>query len=233
MDENVNYTPTEYFNMVKERKHKATDKDLNDFYNNCLLLLNKYKTTGQVEACKKMLFFIDVIEKEMQLVKMGIDTFVYKEDIENYIDNIASNVVKIIELKNYEREIPDELVDVICKTEHIFDQFFIVFTDYTGREERKVEKKRREKDPILFGAFENKEMRLLTDRFYYLGDWVDEYCDLTLSKMISESRKNIEQDIVIPNNLEQIKEEIYRMEHKEDSPRRGIFSKIKSKLKRR
>ena len=31
------------------------------------------------------------------------------------------------------------------------------------------------------------------DRFYFIGDWEDEYCDLTLTKMVQEmSKKGIE-----------------------------------------
>lgn len=33
------------------------------------------------------------------------------------------------------------------------------------------------KDPILFGVIRN------SDKLYYIADWVDEYCDLTLEKM--------------------------------------------------
>lgn len=85
------------------------------------------------------------------------------------------------------REVPDDLVEVIEKTKDIFDEFYVVFTDYTGKEERKVTKERRDKDPILFGVFKNKTN--VSDRFYFLGDWVDEYCDLTLDKMIAEYKE--------------------------------------------
>ena len=227
------YTPTEYFNMVKDKKQNITEEELRKFYDNCLVMIKKYKETGQVSACKKMVYFMEVVDKEIQLVKLGIDTFVYKEDIEDYIDNIADDVVKIIELKNYEREIPDDLVKIVSKTKKIFDNFFVVFTDYTGKEERKVEEIRREKDPILFGAFENTELRTLSDRFYYLGDWVDEYCDLTLSKMIEECKKDIEHEVIIPQTLDEIRREIYSMDTKQDPKKRSFFEMIKSKLIRR
>ncbi|MDU7184950.1 MAG: hypothetical protein E6294_02830, partial [Klebsiella sp.] len=70
-----------------------------------------------------------------------------------------------------------------------FDEFFIVFTDYTGEKEREVKKERIEKDPILFGAFLNEETKVVADRFYFLGDWIDEYCDLTLDKMICSMKE--------------------------------------------
>ena len=85
------------------------------------------------------------------------------------------------------REIPDEIVDTVAKVKDIFDELYVVFTDYTGKEERKVAKERRDKDPILFGVFKNNVV--VSDRFYFLGDWVDEYCDLTLDKFIDQYKE--------------------------------------------
>lgn len=81
---------------------------------------------------EKLLFHLECIEKEREIVSMGINTFVYRDDIEYYINNVASDIVKIIELERYEREIPDEIVEVIAKVKDKFDQLYIVFTDYTG-----------------------------------------------------------------------------------------------------
>ena len=106
-------SPSEYFEQVKERKNHITDEDLQKVYDNCLELLNKYKITGQKKGMRKLMFHLECIEKEREIVKMGIDTFIYRDDIEEYIDNVAKDTVKIIELENYEREIPDEIVELI------------------------------------------------------------------------------------------------------------------------
>jgi hypothetical protein len=116
------------------------------------------------------------------------------------------------------REVPDELVDVVDKTKDIFDQFYVVFTDYTGKEERKVEKERRDKDPILFGVFKNNTT--VSDRFYFLGDWVDEYCDLTLDKMVEQYKEKNgyapTMECTIPENSEQLVEllKTYKIDEK-------------------
>ncbi|EOE7167609.1 hypothetical protein ACKTJR_002714 [Clostridioides difficile] len=128
------------------------------------------------------MFLLECTEKERKIIELGIDTFVYKEDIEKYIDGISKNTVKIIELENYEREIPDEIVEIIEKTKDIFDKMYVLFTDYTGKITKEISKERRDKDPILFGIFSDEKSRAIVDRFYYLGDWEDEYCDLTLKK---------------------------------------------------
>ena len=205
-------TPQQYFEQVKERKHNITDEELVKVYDNCLELLNKYKITGQKKGMRKLMFHLECIEKEREIVKMGINTFIYRDDIEEYIDTVAKDTVKIIELENYEREIPDEIVEVIAATKDKFDQLYVVFTDYTGKVERQIEKERRDKDPILFGTFQNQSNRTVIDRFYYLGDWEDEYCDLTLDKMVNETEKagkrNIIKTISTPSDIEELKEQL-------------------------
>lgn len=211
MEENK-MTPQEYFDAVKDRKHTITDEQLKVVYDNCLEMLNKYKITGQTKGMAKLIFHLDCIEKEREIVKMGIDIFVYRDDIEFYIDNVADDIVKIIDLESYEREIPDEIVAVIERVKDKFDQLYIVFTDYTGEVERQVQAERRSKDPILFGVFQSKKTRSVIDRFYYLGDWIDEYCDLTLDKMVNESakagRRNITHSIKTPEDIAELREQL-------------------------
>lgn len=241
MEEEREITPSEYFDYVKERKHEITDEDLKKVYDNCLELLNKYKITGQKKGAKKLLFHLDTIEKEREIVKLGVDTFIYRDDIENYIDNVAKDVVKLIELENYEREIPDEIVEVIAKTKDKFDQLYVIFTDYTdGKLEKEIKK---ERDPILFGTFQDKGSKTVIDRFYYLGDWVDEYCDLTLDKMVNEFDKIGKRDIVktisTPSDIEEYRNQISSLTEEngrfritENNPKPTFFSKVKSFFKK-
>lgn len=236
-------TPQQYFEQVKERKHNITDEELVKVYDNCLELLNKYKITGQKKGMRKLMFHLECIEKEREIVKMGINTFIYRDDIEEYIDTVAKDTVKIIELENYEREIPDEIVEVIAATKDKFDQLYVVFTDYTGKVERQIEKERRDKDPILFGTFQNQSNRTVIDRFYYLGDWEDEYCDLTLDKMVNETEKagkrNIVKTISTPSDIEELKEQLGGLSEingnfiiSDSTPqKKTIFQNIKSVLK--
>lgn len=194
-------TPYQYFQFVKSKVNEMNDENLNKLYSISSELLEKYKKTGQVKAAKKLAFHIKSILKEKEIIDLGITKFVYRDDIENYIDNIAKDVVKIIELKNYPREIPDELVETIEKTKDIFDEMYVLFTDYTGEVEKKVEK---ERDPILFGSFIDRTVDEMSQRMYYLGDWIDEYCDLTLDKLVSQTNKSIVKEISIPNDTNEL-----------------------------
>ena len=153
---------------------------------------------------------VDCVSKEREIVKLGINSFVYRDVIEDYIDNVAKNTVKIIELENYPRDIPDDIVDIIAKTKNIFDKMYVVFTDYTGKIEKQVSKERRDKDPILFGTFQmargkgRNSGNILNDKFYFLGDWEDEYCDLTLDKFLREAGREKIHTAEIPTNKDEI-----------------------------
>ena len=71
----IELSPSEYFDQVKDRKNKITDEDLQNVYDNCLELLNKYNITGQKKGMRKLMFNLECIEKEREIVKMGINTF--------------------------------------------------------------------------------------------------------------------------------------------------------------
>lgn len=204
--------PQEYFDYLKSKIKTISDSDLDEFYNGCLTLVEKYKTTGQKKILNKIKFLIDCVEKEKKILEMGINKFVYRDDIEDYIDNISKDAIKIIEIENYPRDIPDEIVEVVSKTKNIFDKLYVVFTDYTGKVQKQVEAERRRKDPILFGTFQRVVSfgadSQINERFYYLGDWEDEYCDLTLDKFLREAGRDKLKTVEIPENKEEILQQL-------------------------
>lgn len=116
---------------------------------------------------------------------------------------------------------------------------------------RRVQEERREKDPILFGAFLDREKNAINERFYYIGDWVDDYCDLTLDKMVAEMKEDTGKDIVnnmfsIPKTQEELQNQLNSLNLEEDESsssvkltlvsssddllqkRSGFFTKIKT-----
>ena len=243
-DARVMYTPDQYFEFIKSKQQTVTDSQLQAIYDNCLELLNKYRITGQTKGMRKLIFHLECIEKERDLIALGVDTFIYRDDIEEYIDNVAKDVVKIIELENYEREIPDEIVNVVEAVKDKFDKMYVLFTDYTGKVERKVEKERRCADPILFGTFQNEKDRTVVDRFYYLGDWEDEFCDLTLDKMVGEFNAAKERDIThtikTPEDLKELKQQLSSLDETHRIPsfvmgepkKESIFTRIRTIFKK-
>jgi len=210
--DNKTIEPKEYFEILKSKKEEVSDARLKDIYGNAEKMLEGFIITGQTESAKKMVYHMETIEKEHELVRLGVTTFVYKEDVIDFINNISDDVVKVIELESYQRALPEEAIQAVAKTKHLFDEFFVVFTDYTGEIEKKVHKERVEKDPILFGVFFNEEQDIAIERFYFLADWEDEYCDLTLDKMVSEMEVDPRHSIESPQTLEELKVTVQNME---------------------
>lgn len=84
--------------------------------------------------------------------------------------------------------------------------------DYTGREERKIEAQERNADPILFGSFQDAKSQTVVERFYVLGDWEDEYCDLTLDKLVGDmthlTGKDIAKKISTPEDINELRQQL-------------------------
>lgn len=177
--------PANFFAQIKDKRQKITEQDLKDLKIYIANDIYKFIETGQVNSAKRLVFHLKCIEREFEVLKAGITQYVYRDDLDDFICSVSKQVVKIIELSKFERKIPDENAKQIVAVKDLFDQVYIVFTDYTGREERKVNKREQARDPIAFGAFKSNDNTVWNHRFYYITDWVDDYCDLTLDKYIS------------------------------------------------
>lgn len=187
-------SPKEYFDLLKGKRETVTEEQIQKLHDSAMKLMQKYIVTGQKSGAQKLYNFVQLCEREIGAVKEGIDTYIERKDVDEYIANIADASVFIIELSEFERDIPDALVDKIATLQEkaIFDQYYVIFTDYTKEHQKKVEKARREKDPILVGAMLIGNQ--INSRLYYIGDWVDDYCDLTLDKMVEDFAKKEKPD---------------------------------------
>lgn len=192
--------PQVYFDLLKDKKNKCTDEFLTDYLNIIEKELTKAMKLKQNFMVRRLAYATAIVPKERELIKQGVDVFVLREDIEEYIKEVADKAVKIIELEMYPRTIPDEVYEKVTKLQeqNLFDRFYIVYTDYTDEGTKNVAEEKRRKDPIIFGAFEQKLDGIwdIFDRFYFIADWEDEYCDLTLSKMVDAMSKKKDKDIV-------------------------------------
>ena len=197
---------SEYFDYVKGMKQKTDSDNVKKMADICMSLMKKFELLGQKDAAKKAKNAFEVMTKDLELYEKGVETYVHIDDVTKYLKKVANHSVKLTELKNYPREIPDDVVDKWLEVRDLFDEAFIVFTDYTEDTEetdtaaaaqgktstaKSMEKKRKEKDPILFGAIkvdsENTSLRNNTyEKLYFIADWVDEYCDLTFDKLVAK-----------------------------------------------
>lgn len=214
------------FNDLHQKQRHITDLQLDAIYKSALDMASKFKACGQVNALRKLVFIMDTIELEHKVLSLGVNTFIYKDDIDYYIDNFGSeqHPIKIIELSKYDREIPDEICEVVEKTKDLFTELYVLYTDYSDVSGKRVEAEKRSTDPILFGVFMDQQNRVCVDRFYVLGDWVDPYCDLTLERFVSDMAikgRNPQKQIFEPCDINELRE--YLASAKESSDGNTIF----------
>lgn len=187
--------PNEYFKVLKGGLKKteltALQKQLDIIAEHIVLARN----VGQKNFLKKLSFSYETIIKEQLLFTKGYKEFVFKDDVRQFLDKVTpKNSVKIIELERFPRSIPVANLKKIQEAQdlNIFDDYAVVFTDFTkDKHQTSADKKTiaRNRDPIVFGYFEDKKENYYHDRFYFITDWEDEYCDLTFTKMIDKMSK--------------------------------------------
>lgn len=212
------FEPKDYFEELKTKLQTADKEQLVSQLDSINEFMVRAKNVGQKNFLHKLVYARETIVKEQQLLINGINRYVVKDDIEKFIDKVEpKNSVKIIELERFPRAIPVHCMEDIQKAKDlgIFSDFCVVFTDLTNNKyETKTEKNfvARNRDPIVFGYFMHEKSRLKHERFYFITDWEDEFCDLTFTKMIDKMAKmgitNAEKKIAFDETyLTQISEE--------------------------
>ena len=184
----VTLTPAEYFEKIKSLKETITDESLLKVMELAEQKLKKFKLLKQAEAAQITTNYISMFQKEIKIIQAGFTEYVLKTDVEHYMFQLADKTVFCCEIADYPREIPDEIVDKISDHMDLFDNIYVVFTDYSKKVSDAVGKKTVEKDPVIFGSINFGRVdgqTVIGPRLYFLGDWVDEYCDLTLDEIIS------------------------------------------------
>lgn len=195
--------PKDYFEELKTKLTQMQAETLDANRKFLYEEIQRADRLGQKNLIHKSSFIWEVLEKEMILHAAGITNYVNRADVVKFIDNVKpKNSVKIIELENYPRVIPER-----CAVEienalklNLFDKIVIIYTDFTNEEVHTPAQKEyvaRNRDPIALGMFVNEDIRTQHDRMYFITDWEDEFCDLTFTKMLD---KMIELGIKDPNH---------------------------------
>lgn len=230
-------TPSTYFDYVKGLKQKIDDEEIQLIIDQALVMIKKCKLTKQTAMAKELAHQVDLALRELEVARKGFDIYVDRKDIEEYIAKVEGKAIKIIELSRYTREIPDEVIDKLEVASELFDEIYIIFTDYTTEVTKKVAKERRDKDPILFGAFHDKDADsknkiYVENKFFFIADWKEEKCDLTLEEIVRDvkgkSRKDITYKVSTPKDEEEIKKYLKSFsEPIENNTPVSLFDKVK------
>lgn len=205
-------TTTEIIEELKRSVRTMSDEDLKKAYIAAQEMATKFKRTGQEEAAKILWANIQTFNKEKELIRKGYDKYFQKTELETLAEDNKDNIF-ITKLKRFERPLPESAICAKEETEKLFDEYFVLYTDYTGREERKVEAERRERDPILLGAFktvlegERETREYICRRLYVVAEWADAWCDLNMEKLLEEYEIE-DNTIEIPETVEALEAQI-------------------------
>lgn len=176
------YTIEEFFKTIKDSKLEITKtKDILEKYEKVLL---EAQRNGQTSLVEKLLKLKDVISSETLLIEKGATKYVTEEQVVKlYKATDKSKNLKLTYIDNYIRVIPSEVIKLkdIANDMMVFDNYVILHYDPMNNSTDLTEKQKedeKKKDPIMFGVIQNSR------KLYFIGDWTDEFCDLTLDKMM-------------------------------------------------
>lgn len=185
--------PHVYFQLVKNKLTDLENEKLDNKIKKLFKIINKMDEIGQKAAYE---------EYSKELVKVVKYSAISVCQYNKFIDIKSINIFKKIQklskiiyfkkLEEFPRVIPEDISNIIkqVKEKEIFDELWVLYLDYTNEELKTNKEKIKEKDPILFGKINECD-----EKYFFIVDWIDEYCDLTLSKFIDIMGENDNCDI--------------------------------------
>lgn len=144
---------------------------------------------GQTALVDRLKSRLASAKSEVQLVINGLTKYFTEEQIIDFYRKSSSDKnLKLTWIKHFVKPIPSKILDVKVDLDKqlVFDNYVILHYDPNNdatdiTEEEKI----RKKDPILFGVINGSR------RLYYVADWIDEYCDLTLDVVVETLQERV------------------------------------------
>lgn len=169
----------QFFSMVKASS-KESVSTYRDRISGYLKSIHNAVSVGQTALVEDLLRGLVTNKYESVLYAEGLYYVINEDQMVSFV-NQCEKGIKLDYIKNFTRPLPQEVVDKVNKINQleVFDNYVILYYDPDGKiykETAKEEAKR--KDPILFGVIAG------SNKLYYIADWIDEYCDLSLDKFI-------------------------------------------------
>jgi len=190
--------PRLYFKFVKSKLSKLEQRLLNERLLKLQKLVVQAKDLGQTALYEELSRKIAIIVREQELGVCGVEYFVDKSVVNKYRDKVKDVEIGFSKIEHYDRPIPTNVKKRIdrFKKLKLFDEIWVLYLNYkektdvdgTKKKEKKLKtnkEKIKEKDPICFGVQE-----YMPDKLYFIVDWIDEYCDLTLDKFVDTIKKD-------------------------------------------
>lgn len=199
--EEINENEVSVEDFFKSVKNSAEElKLVTEHSTNYEKIISHLKATGQEALYEHMSIDIEAYRSEAQLYATGHRKVITEDNIVAFIKD-APKKIRLDWVKNFTRSIPSTVVDLKIKLDelHIFDNYVVMHYDPDNKgNAMTLEEKKKSEDPILFGVIAGSQ------KLYYVGDWIDEYCDLTFDKLVEKlgaeaiSANDIKSNVSIP-----------------------------------
>lgn len=165
-----------------------------------IVALKQAHDMGQESLAQNLISAMFINKYESILYAGGIRHKVTEEQVVNFVKK-AEKGVRLDYIKNFVRPLPESAVAAKKSADKlmVFDNYVILhfdpelksFAETQAEEEKKRQKKA---DPIMFGLISGSK------NLYYITDWIDDYCDLTLDKFVEVAGLN-DKDISIDEKI--------------------------------
>ena len=170
---------TRFFTEVKLAT-KDSAQNYRDRVSQYLKAIHNAHAVGQTALVEKLLSEMIANKYESLLFATGKYYVVTEQQVVDFAKKTEKGV-DITYLKNYTRPIPAAVVDKIVESHslEVFDNYVVMHYDPKKENQKETQKEiAKRKDPIVFGVISGSR------KLYYITDWIDEYCDLTLEKFV-------------------------------------------------
>lgn len=208
-----------YFDIDNiEKEEEVFEMNIFDFFDN-VKMLTKENITTYIERIKPYCIALKQAQdmgQQALVDKLTAEIFNNKFESILYANNLLFKIteeqlvdfvkktekgVSLCYIKNFVRPIPQEVIDKKKQADKlmVFDNYCVLHYDPEKKSfkqtaaEKEAERKKKA-DPILFGMISG------STNLYYITDWIDDYCDLTLDEFIKVSGLE-KQDISITEKI--------------------------------
>lgn len=152
-----------------------------------LLALKQAQDMGQQALVDSLTQEMFTAKYESILHAEGFDCKISEEQVVEFVKRAESGI-RLDYIENFARPIPEDVIKIKLKADDllVFDNYCVMYYDkeaksYKQTEAEKEAERRKRTDPILFGLISGSK------NLYYVADWVDAYCDLTLEEFLKVS----------------------------------------------
>lgn len=175
-----------FFEQVKLTS-KESARDYVERIKPYMIALKRANDMGQVALADQLTAQIFNNKYESILKAEGFYYKITEAQLVSFVKKTEKGV-RLDYIKNFTRNIPDEVFDKKVKADSllVFDNYCVLYYDpdlksYKMTKEEEERERLKKADPILFGMINGSR------NLYYISDWVDDYCDLTLEEFIKVS----------------------------------------------